>query len=255
MLAMSEPTDRPTDQVEPITETVAEPIKEAFENHRRVFLYAAALLIAMALIFIGVGKHPGLPGTVTTWPAIGRFDASVYRVVEAHRSGVATFVAKVLNLIGSGFVTIPLRILVAIYLLWRKRRRAFTAWIVIWIVAESGLTFAKAWFQRTRPPNPLVSPLNGFSFPSGHAVATASIAVALVLVTLPAGPRRRKWEFAAAAAAFVMALSRVYLNAHWFSDVVAGTLLGVGVALGAAALVTELFLVIRRRRAAAAHSP
>jgi undecaprenyl-diphosphatase len=238
---------------EPITETVAEPIKDAFENHRRVFLYAAALLIATALIFIGVGKHPGQPGTVTTWAAIGRFDASVERWVEAHRSGVATFVAKGLNLVGSGIVTVPLRILVAVYLLWRKRRRALATWIITWVVAEVGLTIAKAWYMRARPPNPLVV-INGYSFPSGHAVATASIAVALVLVTLPSGPRRRKWEFVAAAAAFVMALSRVYLSAHWFSDVVAGTLMGTGIALGAAALVTEIFLVWRRRKAVSAGS-
>jgi membrane-associated phospholipid phosphatase len=235
---------------EPIAEAVAEPIREAFRDHRRVFWYAAGLLIAMALIFIGVGRHPGQPGTVTTWAPIGHFDGSVERWVEAHRTDVATLIAKGLNLIGSGAVTIPLRILVAVYLLVRKRRRALATWIITWIVAEVGLTVAKAWYQRTRPPNPLVVP-TGFSFPSGHAVATASIAVALVLVTLPAGPRRRKWEFVAAAAAFVMALSRVYLNAHWFSDVVAGTLLGTGVALGAAALVTEVRLVYRRRRSTA----
>jgi undecaprenyl-diphosphatase len=82
--------------------------------------------------------------------------------------------------------------------------------------------------------------VNGFSFPSGHAVATASIAVALVLAFQHAGPQRRKWEVAAAAAAFVMALSRVYLNAHWFSDVVAGVLLGTGIALGATALISEI---------------
>jgi len=236
---------------EPIAETVAEPIREAFRDHRRVFWYAAGLLIATLLIFVGVGKHPGQPGTVTTWPAIGHFDAAVDRWVEAHRSGVATAIAKGLNLVGSGIVTVPLRILVAIYLLIRKRRRALAAWILTWIVAEVGLTVAKDWYMRTRPDNPLVV-TKGFSFPSGHAVATASIAVALVLVLLPAGPHRRKWEFVAAAAAFVMALSRVYLNAHWFSDVVAGTLLGTGVALGAAALVTEVRIVYRRRRSTAA---
>jgi len=109
---------------------------------------------------------------------------------------------------------------------------------------------AKGWYMRARPPGILVE-TQTYSFPSGHAVATASIGVALVLVSMHAGPHRRRWELVAAAAAFVMALSRVYLSAHWLSDVVAGTLLGVGVALGSAALVTEVRLVWRKRRARA----
>ena len=96
----------------------------------------------------------------------------------------------------------------------------------------------------------------GFSFPSGHAVAGAATAVALVLVLLPAGQARRRWEFVAIGFAFVMALSRVYLNAHWFSDVVAGVLLGAGVALGSAGLVTEVRdIALRRKERAAAPSP
>jgi undecaprenyl-diphosphatase len=98
---------------------------------------------------------------------------------------------------------------------------------------------AKAYFHRGRPPNPLVA-TSGFSFPSGHAVAGAATAVALVLVLMSSGPRRRKWELAAIAFASIMALSRVYLNAHWLSDVVAGVLLGTGVALGSAAFVGEI---------------
>jgi len=108
---------------------------------------------------------------------------------------------------------------------------------------------AKHFFHRGRPPGALVETV-GFSFPSGHAVAGAAIGVALVLVLLPPGSARRRWEVAAAAFAFVMALSRVYLLAHWFSDVVAGVLLGTGIALGCAALVTEIHDVVLRRRVA-----
>jgi undecaprenyl-diphosphatase len=208
-------------------------------NHRRALLYSFLLLLAMGAIFVGVGKHPGEPGTTTTWAWIGHFDGHVWDWVQQHRYSFVTTISKGLNFLGSGIVTIPLRIIVALYLAFRRRWRYFAAWVVTWAAAEIALSVAKSYFDRTRPPLPLVV-TSGASFPSGHAVATASIAVALVLAFQHAGPHRRKWEVAAAAAAFIMALSRVYLNAHWFSDVVAGVLLGAGIALGATALISEI---------------
>ena len=121
---------------------------------------------------------------------------------------VLTWIAKLCNFLGTGLFTIPLRIVVAVWLLLIRRWRAFAGWVLTWAVAETALTLAKNYFDRSRPPLALVV-THGPSFPSGHALATASIAVALVLVALPAGPRRRKWEVLAAAAAFTMALSRV----------------------------------------------
>ena len=226
-----------------MTDATQDPLR----NHRRTLLYASGLLAAMVLIFVAVGKHPGEPGTSTTWPPVGTFDGDVYRLVQEHRDAFLTWLAKALNVLGSGIVTIPLRIGVALYLAFRRRWRAFAGWVLTWIAAEVILTGAKAWFMRARPPAPLVV-TNGYSFPSGHAVAGASIAVALVLVAMPAGSRRRKWEVVAALAAFLMALSRVCLNAHWFSDVAAGVLLGTGVALASTALVTEIRELTDARR-------
>ena len=50
-------------------------------------------------------------------------------------------------------------------------------------------------------------------------------AVGLVLVLAPPGRSRWRWEIYAVAFTSVMALSRVYLRAHWLSDTVAGSLL------------------------------
>jgi membrane-associated phospholipid phosphatase len=229
---------------------MSEPHDEILSNHRRAMVYSVLLFAATALILLAVGRHPGEPGTTTTWPPIGRFDGEIWTAIQGQRSDLSTWIARALNVLGGGIVTIPLRALVALYLAYRRRWHAAALWVVTWIAAEVLLTLGKLWYMRMRPPDPLVETV-GFSFPSGHAVAAASIAVALVLVSMPAGRRRRKWEMLAAAAAFLMAFSRVYLNAHWFSDVTAGVLLGTAVALGSAALVTEVRDLIVRREATA----
>jgi undecaprenyl-diphosphatase len=216
-------------------------------NHRRALWVALGLLVAMALVFVGVGRHPPEAAPQTTLPIIGEWDLSVYHFVDDVRSDPLTLVARALSVIGGGVVTIPLRLGVSVVLAARTRWRALVVWVATWATAEIVLAIAKGYYHRGRPPGSLVETV-GYSFPSGHAVAGAATAVALVLVLMPAGPARRRWEWLAAAFAFVMACSRVYLHAHWLSDVVAGVLLGVGVALGIAAIATEIRDQTLRRR-------
>jgi membrane-associated phospholipid phosphatase len=208
-------------------------------DHRRAFVWSIALLAACLASLFAVGRHPPELAPITTVPFIGHFDASVYRWVGDIRDTPLTWICRVLNVIGGGIVTIPLRIAVTAYLALRRRWLRAGAFATTWALSELSLTWLKSFFHRGRPPQPLVV-VTGFSFPSGHAVAGAATGVALVLALLPAGERRRRWEWLAIAFTFVMALSRVYLAAHWFSDTVAGTLLGAGIAIFVAAAATEL---------------
>lgn len=218
-------------------------------NHRRTFFHALVLLAGMVALFAAVGRHPPSLAPKTTIPLIGEWDLAVHRAMDDIRNVIVSGLARALNVLGGGIVTIPLRALVTVWLAARRRWRALSAWVLTWGAAEVLLAIAKPFFHRGRPPNPLVATV-GYSFPSGHAVAGASIAVALVLVLMDPGARRRTWEWIAVGFAFVMAMSRVYLNAHWLSDVVAGVLLGSGVALASAAVVIEIRDHVVARRAA-----
>lgn len=218
-------------------------------HHRRAIIWSIALLAATVFVFVAVGRHPPWAAPTTSLPIVGESDQSVYNWMDDIRNEPLTLFARFLNVLGGGVVTIPLRALVAVWLAARRSWRMLAAWLLTWAGAEIILSGAKAFYHRGRPPEPLVDVV-GFSFPSGHAVAGAATAVALVLVLLRPGPQRRHWEIAAMAFAFVMAFSRVYLRAHWLSDAVAGVLLGTGVALGAAGLATEVRDLALRRKAA-----
>src|SRR4029450_7194033 len=160
----------------------------------------------MVFVFAAVGRHPPGLAPTTTVPFVGEFDLSVFHWMDDIRNEVLTLLARFLNVLGSGLVTIPLRIAVTAWLLIRRRWRALATWVITWAAAELILRGAKTFFHRGRPPLPLVDVV-GFSFPSGHAVAGAATAVALVLVLLPPGPARRRWELAAIAFALGVAVS------------------------------------------------
>jgi undecaprenyl-diphosphatase len=218
-------------------------------DHRRAFLYSTLMLIACVLALVVVGRHPPDAAPQTTVAFVGRFDSSVHTWMDDIRTTPMTWLFRFLNVVGGGLVTIPIRAVASIVLLLRRQWHRLTAFLITWVTSEILLTAMKGYLHRGRPPGPLVD-IVGYSFPSGHAVAGSATALALVLAFFPPGALRRKWEWIAVAFAFVMALSRVYLSAHWLSDVIAGVLLGSGIALGSAALATELQHLLRRRREA-----
>lgn len=216
------------------------------DDHRRVALYATLLLGALVFMVFGVGKHPTALAPETTLPAIGRLDANVYDAVVQLRNEVLTAVFKVLDWTGKGVVTIPLRIALLLLLLLRRRFAAGIAFALTWASSEIVLQVMKGYFMRGRPPLALVA-TTGYSFPSGHATAGAAIGVSIVLAFLRAGHRRRVWILIALLLAFAMACSRVYLGAHWLSDVVTGVLLGSVAALASFAIVDEVRLRTLRK--------
>lgn len=70
----------------------------------------------------------------------------------------------------------------------------------------------------------LVSSPGDYSFPSGHSMASFEAATSIFI-------QNRRWGIAALALAAMIAFSRMYLFVHFPSDVLAGILLGIGIAL------------------------
>ena len=114
-------------------------------------------------------------------------------------------------------------------LLWLRRR--WLALIVVVAIAGNALlnTTLKAIFARARPlHDPTEALVRGFSFPSGHSsgavVAYGMLAYVLIRCLSPAHAARVKLPLvlAATALAFTIGCSRIFIQAHFATDVLAG---------------------------------
>jgi undecaprenyl-diphosphatase len=206
---------------------------------RRGLLVSGSLLlgaVAVGLVVVAPATHP----------AVQAVDDAVWRFAGAVRNRPTTGIAVGLSWLGSAWVNWPLRVAAVALLAWRRHWLRLAAFALAVTSSEILIGTVKAAVDRPRPPGSLIA-TSAAAFPSGHAIASAVTAVGLVLVLAPPGPARWRWEVRAVVFATVMALSRVYLRAHWLSDTVAGGLLGAGLALGWPALL----LALRGRRAPA----
>lgn len=138
--------------------------------------------------------------------------------------------------LGGVWVTLPLRVVVSVALALRRTWARLAVWLSTIVVSEIALTVLKVAYDRPRPPLGLAG-TTGASFPSGHAVASAVTAIALVAVLTSSRARRWHWWGVAVSFAAAMAFSRTYLRVHWLSDVVVGTLLGATIGLVCVATV------------------
>ena len=212
-------------------------------NHRRALRLVAGTGLLAVAVFALVGTDPNR-GFVQDVD-----DAFLDAMVGA-RNDPLVWAAKAMAFAGGVWVNWPIRVLVVALLAVRRRWVQLVAFVLAVVTSEALIGTTKALYARPRPPGALLA-THSWSFPSGHAVAGAVTAVGIVIVLLPPGPRRWRWEIQAAVFAGLMALSRTYLAVHWLSDVIGGVLLGVTLAVGWPALLQEL----RQRRTRAGIPP
>ncbi len=198
---------------------------------RRTALLTAGVVAVTAVVFAMVADR----GALTR---IQRLDDAWLRLMISGRTPLLTAMAKVFNVLGLVYVTLPARILLAGFLALRRRWWHLAAFAAAIVLSEVLIGTLKGSYDRARPPGSLVA-TSGASFPSGHAIAASVTVVAAVIALVPAG-RRTRWGAAAVAFSIVMGLSRAYLAAHWLSDAVAGILLGTSCALVTALVADQL---------------
>lgn len=179
------------------------------------------------------------------------FDVELVDLDAWWNSYVAAFapaflgMSMALNVIGGGWVAalaIPLGLALVLVIVRRP-------WSAVYFLAASLASamlvqIFKVVFGRVRPEDILVLSDQG-SFPSGHTANAATMA-AVAVVLFP-----RLWVFLVGTAwVLLMALGRTIVHAHWMTDTIGGTLVGIGAALVIAAVFAARIL---REREPSAH--
>ena len=206
-------------------------------NDRGIVGWTLVLLVAA----LAAGGFLTLLTDLLFDPQLKLVDKAVYNVLQSLRSEAGTRVMTALTMGAGGAVLTPLTLALLAVLLFRRR---FVLAIMTGVAIGTQSVFVpviKDIIERPRPMA-LYSGASSFSFPSGHATQSMTVfGVLAVIVATNLSPRWRPLVFVVAIiGALTVAFTRLYLGAHWLSDVSAGLCFGL--------VLTAIFAFVSRRR-------
>ncbi|QZB01026.1 VTT domain-containing protein [Pseudomonas mandelii] len=188
----------------------------------RTLALSAVLLIGTAWLFFGI-----LEDIVTGDPLL-LADSAIYRALQDLRTALGDSVMIAITELGDTTVVVAVTIVVLLWLMWKRAWRTAAYWLIAIAGASALNTVIKVALHRARPGELLYSGWSAFSFPSGHS--TVNVVLYGFLAFLIAREIRPACRLAVALGAatliFLIAFSRIYLGAHWFSDVLGGLAFG-----------------------------
>jgi undecaprenyl-diphosphatase len=173
-------------------------------------------------------------------------DSTAFTWADKIRTGTLDDIARTITHLGSLPVVVAAAALAVVVLLMRRRITESVTLVSALALTWAAVHVAKAAVDRPRPDDALVDTA-GQSYPSAHAAyAFAWVAIAFVLTrTLPGLARTTVAIVAGIVLAVVIGLTRVYLRAHYLSDVVGGA--GLAAAIFAVAGMVGLVVVHLRQ--------
>ena len=169
------------------------------------------------------------------------FDTTIINWLHSHASPFLDSFFLVFTNIGGVVGIVTITILLSALLVYKKQRRNS----LLLLIGVGGAAVAnlilKGLFQRDRPSlfDPSVVE-TGFSFPSGHAMASSALILCVIIIFW-----NTRWRWLAISlgvfVVFAIGVSRLYLGVHYPSDVIAGWCVST-------AWVTLVFFTLKKLR-------
>ncbi len=187
---------------------------------RRAVAVAVGISAACWLVFLALAVVAATNGS----PSI---DQTMLSWIDDHRTSGMTTAMKLVTWLGSAALLYPATLVAAVYWVRRDHDWRAGAMLVASLAGSTALyNIFKRIIERPRPPaEDALATYGHWSFPSGHA--TQSMAFTVMLIVLISSRHRSIWQpVVACACVLAVGASRMYLGAHWFTDVLGGYALG-----------------------------
>ena len=189
---------------------------------RKHLLISSILLLLFSMLAYLVLQHP-----------INKIDTSVSQFVQQFRSPMLDQVMIVISAFGNLSIALASLIITAGILIANKLKRE--AVFVSCIVFTGIITFVlKRVFDRPRPTADLVTLIDRYqnnSFPSGHTLSYIVFFGFLIFLMKQLTSLPQYWRMGVTMLAYFMCvvgpISRIYLGAHWLTDIIGGLLIGL----------------------------
>ncbi|HHL45869.1 MAG TPA: phosphatase PAP2 family protein, partial [Gammaproteobacteria bacterium] len=189
---------------------------------------ARGLAILSVVLFVAVVVSVLLVTAIQESQLLGNLDLLIFNALQALRTPWADQVMVFVTWFGDMYA-IGLLLLVAVgWLGWKGNWRAVSHLVAAAVCTEIMVLVLKAVTAIDRPVA-IYHGVNTFSFPSGHTAMSTVVYGMLAIIVAGMLPVARRWLAygLAGVLAVLVGFSRLYLGAHWFSDVLGGFLLGV----------------------------
>lgn len=158
-------------------------------------------------------------------------DAAISHFIQGLRTGWGDHIMVVITSLGDTVMITAVALAVLCWLSWRRAWALSGGLALTLLLASAFSSLLKGWMGVPRPIA-LYEGVQVFSFPSGHATMSAALYGAIGWMTaMSVRAPWRPWILGGLGALVGMiAVSRIYLAAHWPSDVAGGLLFGFGIA-------------------------
>lgn len=190
-------------------------IKKLIKNQYRWIIFAIVLIIFFTIAEDVFEKE------------IFSFDGTIYNFLLNNRNSILNTFFKIITNLGGAICLAFLTIMGIIFIKDKK----YKIMIPINLFITAGLNFIlKNFFVRPRPNELRLIEETGYSFPSGHAMASTAFYGLLIYIVYKKIENKKVRNTICIALALLIVLidvSRIYVGVHYASDVIGGTCLSI----------------------------